>query len=96
MICHVCQNDKDLSKGCVYSTGVVKLWSCSDCIKSIDRVVELEDTIRKVRDRLYQLSASIKDEPWMVRLANESFRPTYSDLKDTVNTLDLTLWRRTS
>jgi hypothetical protein len=95
MICHSCQKNKPLSKGCVYVSDNQKYWACNNCITSMERVTELETVLKKVRDRLHQLSQDSLNEPWVARVANEAFRPSFDGVKQAVYDVDMILWRRT-
>ena len=95
MNCHLCQKNKPLSKGCVYATETQRYWSCNDCLHSMDRVIELENVLKLVRDRLHQLSLDSVNEPWVARVVNNALRPSFDGVKQAVLDVDMILWRKT-
>jgi hypothetical protein len=94
MICHVCQKDHRVESGVSFSTGQGKFWVCNECYPSIDRVTELEQLLRLLRDRMFALGAALNEEPWMVRVANKAFQPTFPGLREAMGEIDTALWRK--
>lgn len=97
MICHICQGKFKSNQGKLETSSSDipgSYWICKSCSPAKERVFEMEQLLRRLADRFVVLEKTISPEPWMVILADESFQPTFPNLKAVQGALTDLLWRK--